>query len=409
VNSKHYRYLLAVAFLSVSFACSAQQKNILFVRFEQKHFKQSELPADAFFSVFYRLQCPNPSSFRGFDARMVFETTKISVVPKNGGKAIFADGSVSEGSDISSYINGELRVLVDGSQMFDTTNHLLFQFRTIVKASLADSALIIPTRFDALDGIDTVIIENAPGRDEVAWYQFAIAYLDSEVVIPPQKRDITISSDSLTIISDSIGDAIIRLGNVDSAKITTGTFSCVIDTSIVEFDTVRAASDQITIAPIVKDGSIVIQFTSSAPLQSGVMLRLTLHAKPRTDTVSTYLLNPKFIIDNNDNLVSSKLYDFDMIRIIRVAKKDTTSSVVSDKLVDNDIQIRYQSGRIWITAPSEIELGRIRIFSQTGALVYASDLKTVGPLPMTLSSGVYLAEIVSANRQISRMPFIIVH
>ncbi|HET9136669.1 MAG TPA: hypothetical protein VFO76_08525 [Candidatus Kapabacteria bacterium] len=407
MNSKQYWFLLAVTFLGVASACSAQQKNILFVRFEQKHFKQSELPADAFFSVFYRLQCPNPSSFRGFDARMVFETTKIAVVPKNSAKAIFADGSVSEGSDISSYIDGELRVLVDASQMFDTTNHLLFQFRTIVKASLADSALVIPTRFDALDGIDTVIIENAPGRDEVAWYQFAIAYLDSDVVIPPQKRDITISSDSLTIMSDSTAEAIVKLGNVDSAKIATGVFSSDIDTSIITVDTVYAVDSAMMITPVIAGTALQVQFSSMLTLQSGPILRIALHAKPRTDTIRTILLNPRFVISNTDNLVGSKVYDFDSITVYGEAQKDTTSSVVLAKPDFNDTDLRYQFGRLWIT--SESDLSSIRIFSQTGALVYASDLKRREPVSVSLSSGVYVAEVVGTNRHTARLPFIVVH
>lgn len=380
----------------------AVQKNILYVRFEQQHFKPKEIPAEPLFNVYYRLACPKPFNFRGFSGQIKFETSKITLEPKSQAKAIYADGTISEGMDFSGYENGTLNFAVLSSQALDTSNHVLFQFKALVRVAPGDSARLIVDYFDAVDStIDTVIVENEP------WYAFAVAYGDTEIVIPPKKRDITVSQDSIAIQQDSFKNAIVVLANTDSAKITSGIFSFTVDTSIVEVDTIEAANSGLTISPTITDNSTQVELSSVLPLQSGPILKVSLHAKARVDTVTTLLKNPNLQIANSDNLVNAIAYDFDSITVLGKAPKDTTNSVVAFEQ-SPEFRIKYEFSQIQIVAP-ELIGEQIRIFSQTGALVYTGSFEMATmAIPIRLSNGVYIGEISTRSGRYQTR-FLVIH
>ena len=364
---------------------------------------------DVILGVHYRLQCPKPCNFHGFEARMVFQTATIGIVKKNDAKVIIAEGSVSEGSDISNYdpSTGELRVEVLSSTMFDTSNHLLFKYRANIKVAPGDSALVIPTRFDPINGFDTVIIENSTGKDDISWFAFPIAFGDTAITIPPKKRDIVLSSDALTIKSDSTAITALSLSGVDSAKIQTGTFACIVDTAIVGIDGIVAITPSMAIANTSNGDTLRIKF-ASAPgfIYSGKFCSVMLHAKHRVDSVCTVFKQPDFLVTNVDNLVATVTYKLDSICVYG-RQADTTHSDVDFWSRPDEISIVSEARRLRIhTIESANDL---RIFSVTGALVYSAVLTANdNVIEPTLPSGVYII-VLKGQRALYRKPVVIVH
>jgi hypothetical protein len=167
-----------------------------------------------------------------------------------------------------------------------------------------------------------------------------------------------------------------------------------------------------TITSIITDDSLKIGFASSAPIQtSGVVWKIKFHAKPRTDTLCTTILNPKLVITNDDNLVASITYHFDSICVIGQAKKDTTSGIVLQNDASESFSIEYQAGSLRIAMADHMLLrkGNLRIFSNVGALVYSAVMQTAeSRIALRLSNGVYLAELEDGSRYY-RKRFLIVH
>lgn len=411
VNNHFYRFLVLVLIECFATVGLCQPKNILFLKFAQKHFKTGETDTYTTYSVTYRLQCPKPSKFYGYDAAMVFEKSKISVV--GGDRPVLYDATASAGADIKvgeyDETSGTLHAVVLGSQMFDTSNHVLFEFSASVPSlKPGDSALVIVTKFDALkdkSGIDTVIIENAPGRDDVSWYPFAIAYRDTAKVVVPKKSDIVFSSTGLALGSDSLGNIAFRLSGADSAKIKTGVFSCLVDTSVLEVHDASASASISLLNTSNKDTLRIAFGASSGYLISGELFTVAVRARHRTDTSCTFFSKPSLVISNTDNLVAAITYDLDSICVAGQLEDTTHNGVAEQESSKFSI---LTNGKI-LKVLTDDRAGELRIFSVTGALVYSASL-IAGANVITpgLGSGVYMAVILS-DRIVYRKPIVLVH
>ncbi|MDP4220675.1 MAG: T9SS type A sorting domain-containing protein [Bacteroidota bacterium] len=327
MNSRRILSLAVLLFaIVVSGPTFAQNKNILRIRFETAVIKAGT--TDIILKVFYKLEAPKPVSFRGFDCRFVYENLKIQPV------TTFFDGTACQFAD---FAHGSFKspdayyVQVLSSAMLDTVNKELFEIRYSIKG-FADSAMIEPTLFTPVDDdgkrIDTVIIENAPGRDNVGWYPFALMYADTtKPPPPPVKKSIVLSSDSTDIHSDSIRTISLNVSSLDSANVKSGIFEFELDTAA--FDSVAVMKGALLTSGILslsRDSThIVAKFsnadTSKSFASAGELLKILLRGKKLTDTVCSAIVNPKLTVLNADNLVSSVTYKLQGICVF--GHKDT--------------------------------------------------------------------------------------
>ena len=327
---KNYRLIfdLAVLLLIMMFSVkaeSAQKKNILRVRFQTAYVKKTTI--DTVLSVSYKLQVGRPPiNFNGFDCRFIFENTKIAPIPMDKQSGFF-DNTACANAD---FTHGtvvppdEYRVQVLSGTMLDTSNPVLFQIRYSVKG-VKDSAMIIPTLFNVSDssGIDSVIIENSPGRDQISWFAFGLMFADTAKA-QPIKRSITLLSDTADILSDSIKVIPVNVTSLDSVNLKSGNFGFYLDTSA--FDSVQVLKGKIlanaNLTVTRNSVNVSAAFTSTDSLKgSGEFLKIILRGRKRTDTICTAILNPRLDGLNADNLVSSVGYKLKSICVF--GKKDT--------------------------------------------------------------------------------------
>lgn len=313
-------------------ANAAQLKNILRIRFETVKIKPSV--SDIVLNVYYKLEVHKPVNFHGFECRYSYDAQKLRP------NTVFFDGTACQSAEIKGANNiidiGEYRVEVLSGSSLDTTNAILFQVRYSVKEGFADSAMIAPTRFDALSpgsGIDSVIIENT-GRDEISWFPFGLVFVDTTTPPPPTKKSITLSSDSADIQSDSLRSLSLNVSSLDSANVKSGIFEFDVDTAA--FDSVavlRGALLGTASLAIARDTTHVTASFSSTDakpfVSSGEFLKIVLRGKERTDTLCTKLLNPKFTALNGDNRVSSAAYRLGGICVLGKHAKDTVTKGVT--------------------------------------------------------------------------------
>lgn len=331
--------LLLIFFISVT-GEAAQKRNILRIRFQTAIVKSTTV--DTVLNVYYKLEVGrSPVNFNGFDCRFIFENTKIQPVPMDKQSGFF-DGTASANADFThgtAVPPDEYRVQVLSSHMLDTTNPILFQVRYTVKG-VKDSAMIIPTLFDvASSGIDTVIIENSPSRDQISWYGFGLMFADTSKA-PPAKKSITFLSDSTNIQSDSLKVISVAVTSLDGANLKSGTFGFYLDTSA--FDSVMVLKGVILAGAnlTVTRSSVNISaaFTSTNALKgSGEFLKIALRARKRADTICTTILNPRLNVLNADNLVSSIGYKINTICIF--GKKDTVVKGVAEFIYSKDLSV----------------------------------------------------------------------
>lgn len=334
--------LLLIIFISAK-SESAQKKNVLRIRFQTAFVKSTTL--DTVLNVYYKIEVGrSPVNFHGYDCRFVFEKTKIGPVPMN--KDFFA-GTASANADYAhgSVVDppGEYRVQVLSGANLDTTNPVLFQVRYTVKG-VNDSAMIIPTLFDVSSvssGIDTVIIENSPGRDQISWYGFGLMFKDTAKSPPlPKKKNIAFSSDSSDIQSDSLKVISVNISQIDSVNLHSGVFGFDLDTSA--FDSVAVTKGAILAKSnlIVKRDSVHVSasFSNTDTLKgSGEFLKIVLRGRKRTDTVCTGILNPKLTVLNADNLVASVEYKLKGICVL--GKIDTVIKGVAEPNTSKDLLV----------------------------------------------------------------------
>jgi hypothetical protein len=300
--------------------------------------------SDIVLNVYYKLEVHKPVNFHGFDCRYSYDPQKLRP------NTVFFDGTACQNADIKGANDiidiGEYRVEVLSGSSLDTTNPILFQVRYSVKGGFTDSAMIAPTRFDALSpssGIDTVIIENA-GRDEISWFPFGLVFIDTSKPPPPTKKSITLSSDSTDIQSDSLQSVSLTISSLDSANLKSGIFEFDIDTAA--FDSVvilRGAILGAANLAIARDSTHITASFSSTDAKpfapGGELLKIVLRGKERTDTLCTKLLNPKFTALNGDNLISSAAYKLGGICVLGRHAKDTVTKGVAEPGSGEDLRM----------------------------------------------------------------------
>jgi len=345
VNRNNRLILIAVlVFLTAAsaFSFAAVKKNILRIHFQTAVVKKTTI--DTILNVNYKLEINNPPvTFRGFDCRFIFEDTAIAPIPMDQQNGLWtgtacANAFIHEGTRPAG--SQEYRVEVLSDKSLDTTNKILFQIRYAVKR-FVDSAVIIPTRFDPIgSGIDTVIIDNAPGRDAISWYQFALLYADTTKPVPVKKVDILLSSDSVRIDSNTERTFSVMASSLDSAKIKSGKFSFDLDTSA--FDSASITPGLLlasaTFSDSIKGSNVAFEFSQNDSLTgSGELLKITLRGRKRKDTVCTFLLNPQFNVTNTDNLLNAAVFNFQKICVF--GKKDTVIKGVVTQREEPTIEI----------------------------------------------------------------------
>jgi hypothetical protein len=314
----------------------AAGKNILRIHFQTAFVKPST--QDTVLNVYYKLEIGRPPvKFNGYDCRFIFENTKIQPVPM---KLDFFSGTASQYADFANGVANppdEYRVQVLSTAMLDTTNPILFQVRYTV-LSVKDSAEIIPTLFNVTTAsgsnpIDTVIIDNSPGRDDISWYVFGLMFADTAKPSPPKKADLTFTSDSTTIQSDSVKVISVQVSTLDTAKITNATFEFDVDTSAIDSVSITGGAllANASFGKTVTLPHVFTTISSVNPLQGqGELLRITLRGKKLKDTLCTGILNPKFTALNADEMVGAVKYLLKGFCVLGKAPKDTTTkSVVS--------------------------------------------------------------------------------
>ncbi|MFI5264088.1 MAG: hypothetical protein ACHQM6_06205, partial [Candidatus Kapaibacterium sp.] len=332
----------------------AQKKNILRIHFETARVKQGT--STVFLNVYYKIEGTKPYNFTGFECQYNYDQTKIR--PTN----TFFDGTASgiAGSNAhSNDANNTHYVLVDNfPASLDTSKPVLFQVFYSVRTDFKDSAMIAPIVFDVggSTGIDTVIIDNASGRDDISWFPFGLVFIDTtKPPPPPKKKDIILSSDSTDIQSDSVKTVSLKVSLLDSTNI---------KSSLFEFDYDTAAFSTVTVSKgtLLANGSIAVSQdtnhiavkfsntdTSKALTTAGELLRIQLKGNKRTDTLCTVLMNPKLAVLNSDNLVSTITYKFQGICILGRQKDTVTKGVVSaGENPDSPIMINPNPARTYV-------------------------------------------------------------
>jgi len=394
--------LLFIIFITGSIF--AQKKNILHIHFETATVKTNT--TDIVLKVFYTLEAPKPVSFRGFDCRFIYENTKIQPVTS------FFDGTACEFADNAhgTYVPpDEYRVQVLSGSMLDTSNHVLFEVRYSIKG-FTDSAMISPTLFLPIDDdgmrIDTVLIDNSPGRDQLSWYPFGLMFADTtKTPPPPNKKSIALLNDSTDILSDSIKFISLNVSSLDSANVKNGIFEFDIDTSA--FDSVAVTKGALLLNGILslsRDTThVTAKFsnadTSKAFATAGELLKIILRGKKIADTICTGFLNPKFTVLNGDNLVASITYKLQSICVLGKPKKDTVVGGVAQSDIDRTVTILPNPGNTYIIfhAPNGGTLKRhLVIFDALGKQVldtiFDSDLHWE---VASVSAGFYTATVTS--------------
>jgi len=277
--------------------------------------------------------------FHGFDCQYFYDQTKIRPVDK------FFDGTACQNADIKGAGGdptiGEYRVEVLSNSSLDTSNPILFQVRYSIKGGFTDSAMIAPSLFDALHDttvpndsqIDTVIIDNASGRDNIGWYPFGLVFMDTTKPPPPPKKiSVALSSDSLDIQADSLRTLSLNISSLDSANLKTAIFEFDIDTNVYDLVSILKASllTNGTLSVSKDTTHITVQFAGVDTTKAGELLQIVLRGKNRVDTLCSELLRPKLTVVNTDNLVSSVVYNLGGICVLGKARKDTILNGVKE-------------------------------------------------------------------------------
>jgi hypothetical protein len=432
VNIRIHRILLSVAILGVfSVYGKAQQKiNILHVHFQVRHFTDSILKADAnneSFAVTYRVECNRPPcKFHGFQLNLVFD--KIKLAP-NGGSAYY-DGSASANASLKqsaySASTGTFNVFVDEPLpgMLDTSNHLLFSYTTTVRLSEGDSALVEPAVFDVLksadsninSNIDTVIIDNASGRfSDGTWYPFAIAFLDSTPVTK-KTYPVTLACDFVEIKSDSVARFPLLIESADSAIIKNASIRLLFDTSLIEIKNIAPGPmlAAATLTSGITGDTLNMSINSTAALHgTDTAVFLTVHAKPRHDTLCVSFDKPMMTVTNSDNAVAQIFYSLAPICVFGKKQDTTGRGVRQSKTTSFIVQLLADGRTLSVRSSSESDLTnkRMLIFSETGALVQEARLSGTQMQILTeLPSAVYVAVIIAANGESEyRQQFSVIH
>jgi hypothetical protein len=303
-------------------------KNILHIRFDTV--TVHSVPTQVVINCWYKLDTVKPHNFHALGMNFIYEAFQMQPTTP-----FFFDGTACAMADFkiasTDAQTGNARVEVLSQQEFDLSKPLLFSFNVIVKSTLNGSiggdtvALMEIVNIDTAQlnmGIDSISIENG-------WIKY--------VKLPPtpeKRKNVTLSSDSLSLKADSTGWVSLRVSSLDSARLKRGGFSFEIDTALVRFDTARAGEllTETSIVQIAKlGGKVTIDFseadTSKAITGAGEILQLRFTARHREDTACAILRDTSFFALNTDNLLDTVSYRLDDVCVYG-AKKDTGTGYV---------------------------------------------------------------------------------
>jgi hypothetical protein len=346
-NNRRILFLTVTLFAFLtSGSVFAAGKNILRIHFETAKVKPGT--TDVVLNVFYKIDIGRPLNFYEFNCRINYDQNWLrpSTAFFDGTACDLAalNGNAHYSSDVA---NDNFDVLVLNSGLLDTAKHSLFQIWWHVTTGFKDSAMIAPVLFDvgdpAYNTIDSVFIDNAVWDTIFHWHPFGLVFLDTTSPPPPKKRNITLSSDSTDVRSDSLRAISVEVSSLDSANIKSGVFEFDVDTSAFDSAAIVRGSLLANSIFLVSQNSthIAVKFsnpdTSKAFSSAGELLKIVFRGKKISDTVCTGILNPKFSALNSDELIGTVTYKLQGICVLGI-KKDTVTGSVSGS-ADNDFSV----------------------------------------------------------------------
>jgi hypothetical protein len=305
--------LVAIISLVVADLHAQGSKNILRIRIDTVTI--SAVTPTVTLNIWYSIDGSKPHSFRGFQCDFAYEKYQIEAA------SAFSIGTASRTASLFDFIKdypyaGQARLLVRSDAELDITKPVLFRLIFNTKGTLYDTlikdfkGLMEIFFFEVLgDGIDEVFIEN----DSLGWIQYQPPVMpDPE---PPKKRNIAVSTDSVTVMSDSTVQVPLNVTTLDSAMVKYGAFGFTYDTSILAFIgaepgdllgnggtlDIKHEANRATITFFAGD-------TSKALAGTGELFVMRFRAIKREDTVCTEFRDSGFFVLNEGALTDTISY-----------------------------------------------------------------------------------------------------
>jgi hypothetical protein len=351
------------------------------------------LPAQVVINCWFKIEGTKPHDFRGFQMPFIYETHQISPIGYYFSGTACEKAGFHTGNHNSQTGTGSVVVL--GATELDLSKSLLFSIAYIAKSRLNDSA---NNDYVGHMEVDTARLELSidSGIDEVIISDGWIKYVKIPPPEPEKRKSITLASDSVMMMSDSMAWLSLRTSQVDSARVKRSVFSFSIDTSVVVFDTavVGAAFNSTASLTIENKLTKVNLYLNSTDddkplIGSGELLKLKFTAHKRVDTVSTYLFDSAFFALNTDNLLDTVRYELEKITVFGI--KTPVETVEADgEIVAGHVSLAPNPADEFVVISSEIQDQFIEIYSLLGEKVYSSQLNERIHLDTkVLSSGWY--------------------
>lgn len=307
-----FRYLIiAVITLVVADLTAQGSKNILRIRFDTV--SVTAPTSNVVLNVWWQIDGTKPHNWRGFDCRLAYEKYQIAAVDAvELGTACATASLFHFERDVYPY-QGEarLQVLTSGDLELDLSKPVLFRLVFRTNATLFDTVakdyrgLMECFRFEVIGtGIDSVEIENG-------WIQYVPPVVPDPD--PPKKRNIVVSTDSVTVQADSLVRVALNVSSLDSAMLKYGKFLFSYDTTVLAFVSTLPGDFALgTLLTDSKPGDVRITFTAadtSKPLAgAGELFTMLFHALKREDTVCTILRDTAFFALNDSALIDTIFY-----------------------------------------------------------------------------------------------------
>lgn len=365
---------IVVCSLNVSHSF-AQPKNTLRIWFDTVTVKT--LPAQVVINCWFKLEGTKPHDLRGFQMPFIFETHQITPI------GYYFSGTASEkaGYHIGNHNSqtGTGTVVVLGATELDLSKSLLFSIAYIAKPRLNDSA---NNDYVGHMEVDTARLELSidSGIDEVIVSDGWIKYVKAPPPEPEKRKSITLSSDSIAIVSDSSAWLSLRTSQIDSARVKRSVFSFSVDTSVVVFDTAVVGSafsstSSLTVENKITKVNVYLNNTDDTTrlIGSGELLKCKFTARKREDTVSTYLFDSAFFALNTDNLLDTVRYELEKITVYGV-KTPSTIVKATEEIETDFVSLVPNPADEFVLISSEVQGEFIDIYSLLGEKVYSSYL-----------------------------------
>jgi hypothetical protein len=312
---------------------------------------------------------------------------------------------------------GNAYVVVLSGRELDLSKKLLFSMSFTAKSLLNDKerndtvGMMEVVRFDLLDdsGIDTVIIQNG-------WIKYV-----AEPPPPIRRKSVSLTSDAVTIQSDSSFWMPLNISEVDSAAIKNAVFTFTVDSNSLWIDTVEAgamlpSSTTVTFERKTPRINVYISDIDTSRIMqgSGELLRIKVSTLPRTDTVCTEYFDSAFIALNTDNLLDTVSYSLGSICIEGVPVSDTDTTTSSVKGWDKNgstIQLHPNPANSTVTFLSnDSQPFTVEIIAPTGMQLFTQSTNN-GVMICdihTLSTGVYRVRIRTKDGTIETRSLLVI-